>query len=151
MARPRRPWCAIAVVLAGLSLGGCDPLSWTRFTFNHPLTADEVAFIVPGQTNLDEVVARLGAPDQLTGTRDGFAANYLYRDSKYFRVNLGWPLGFVSPTSYLPHDFVLERSASGADTFQVAFDAHAVVRYAGFFRGAAAAQYKASPFDETKQ
>lgn len=146
--RRRRRWALAA--LAGVSVAGCDPISWTRVTLNHPLNADEVAFIVPGQTKLDEVVARLGAPDQLVGTRGGFAANYLYRDAKYFRVNFGWPLGFVSPTAYLPHDFVLERSASGADTFQVAFDSRSVVRYAGFFRGAAGAQYKAWPFEDTK-
>jgi hypothetical protein len=149
MARSRRRCCALAI-LAGLGVAGCDLISWTRVTLNHPLEADDVAFILPGRTSLDEVVARLGAPDQLIGTRDGFAANYLYRDAKYFRVNLGYPLGFVSPTAYLPHDFALARSASGADTFQVAFDARAVVQYAGFFRGAAGAQYKAWPFGETK-
>jgi hypothetical protein len=149
MAAPRRRCWAIAL-LAGLAVAGCSPISWTRVTLNHPLTADEVSFIVPGETRLQEVVARLGAPDQLVGTHDGFAANYLYRDAKYFRVNLGYPLGFVSPTAYLPHDFVLAGSASGLDTFEVAFDARSVVRYAGFFRGAAAAQYKAWPFGDGK-
>jgi hypothetical protein len=134
-----------------LCLAGCDAISWTRVTINHPLKSDEVAFIVPGRTSLDEVVARLGAPDQLVGTHNGFAMNYLYRDAKYFRVNLGYPLDYVSPTSYLPHDFVLARSASGADTFQVAFDARAVVQYAGFFRGAAGADYNPWPFDATKR
>ena len=143
-----RRWAIAA--LASLCVAGCDPISWTRVTLNHPLKADDVAFIVPGRTKLDEVVARLGAPDELVEAKDGFAANYLYRDAKYFRVNLGWPLGFVSPTAYLPHDFVLERSASGADKFQVAFDERAVVRYAGFFRGAEAAKYKAWPFEGAK-
>jgi hypothetical protein len=136
--------------LAALCLAGCDPISWTRVTLNQPLAARDVAFIVPGRTRLDEVVARLGAPDQLVPAQDGFAVNYLYRDAKYFRVNFGWPLGFVSPTAYLPHDLVLENSASGADRFQVAVDSRSVVRYVGFFRGAAAAQYKAWPFEGAK-
>ena len=149
MTTPRRRWRAIAAIAAGLSAAGCDPISWTRLTLNHPLKAEEVGFIVPGSTRLDEVVARLGAPDQLIGTRGGMAANYLYEDAKYFRVNFGWPLGFVSPIAYAPHDLVVANNALSADTFQVAFDARGVVQYAGFFRGAAA-RYKAWPFDETK-
>ena len=151
MAASHRRRRGVIEILWALSVAGCDPSSWTRVTLNHPLKPDDVAFIVPGETKLDEVVARLGAPDQLIEAKDGFAANYLYRDAKYFRVNLGWPLGFVSPTAYLPHDFVLERSASGADKFQVAFDERAVVRYAGFFRGAEAAKYKAWPFGDSQK
>jgi hypothetical protein len=142
--------CSALAALAALCLAGCDPISWTRVTLNQPLAVTDVAFIVPGHTRLDEVVARLGAPDQLVAAGDGFAVNYLYRDSKDFRVNFGWPLGFVSPTSYLPHDLVLENSASGGDRFQVAFDSRSVVRYAGFFRGAEAAKYKAWPFEGAK-
>ena len=150
MAAPHRRRRRVIASLAALSVAGCDPISWTRVTLNRPLAGDDVAFIVPGKTTLDEVVARLGAPDQLIEAKDGFAANYLYRDAKYFRVNFGWPLDFVSPTAYLPHDFVLERSASGADKFQVAFDSRLLVRYAGFFRGAEATKYKAWPFDSAK-
>ena len=96
----------------------------------------------------------LAACDPISWTRvtlnQPIAANYLYRDAKYFRVNFGWPLDFVSPVAYLPHDLALANSASGGDRFQVAFDSRAVVRYAGFFRGAAAAQYRAWPFEDTK-
>lgn len=140
----------IALVAAAPSLAGCDPISWTRVTLNHPLSAGEVAFIVPGTTRLEDVVARLGAPDQLIGTHRGMVMNYFYEDARYFRVNLGWPLGFISPISYAPHDLVFANSASGADTFQVAFDAEGAVRYAGFFRGAASARYRVVPFDAPK-
>lgn len=150
MAAHRSRWWAVAACATALGIAGCDPLSWTRVTLNSPLKADEVAFIVPGRTKLADVVGRLGAPDELIGTHNGFAANYLYHDAKYFRVNFGWPLGFVDPLSYAPHDLVLGNSALGADTFQVAFDARGVVRYAGFFRGAAAAQFKMWPFEGTK-
>jgi hypothetical protein len=136
----------LLVLAVALGAAGCDPISWTRVTLNQPLKATDVAFIVPGTTTLDEVVA----PDELLGTRDGLATNYLYEDAKYFRVNLGWPLNFVTPVSYAPHDLVFANSTAGFDTFQVAVDSRGVVRYAAFFRGAAAARYRAPPFEGSK-
>jgi hypothetical protein len=140
---------AILTLAAGLAVAACDPISWTRVTLNHPLKSEDVAFIVPGQTTLKDVVGRLGAPDQLLPIRDGMAANYLYEDSKYFRVNFGWPLGFINPLSYAPHDLVLANTRLSADTFEVAFDARGVVAYAGFFRGAGA-RYEVLPLDNKK-
>jgi len=148
MARPR--FRCFVVLLAALGAAGCDPISWTRLTLNQPIKAEDVAFIVPGQTKLEDVIARLGAPDQLIGARDGIVVNYLYEDEKYFRVNFGWPLGFVSGVSHVPHDFVLANSALGADTFQVAFDTRGTVRYSGFFHGTAGTHFKMSPFDSSK-
>jgi hypothetical protein len=105
---------AILTLATGLAVAACDPISWTRVTLNHPLKSEDVAFIVPGQTTLKDVVGRLGAPDQLLPIRDGMAANYLYEDSKYFRVNFGWPLGFIDPLSLCaarprPRQRALER------------------------------------------
>jgi hypothetical protein len=142
-------WRVIATLAAGLTAAACDPISWTRVTLNHPLKAEDVTFIVPGKTTLKDVVARLGAPDQLIGIHDGMAANYLYEDSKYFRVNFGWPLGVIDPLSYAPHDFVLANSRLSADTFEVAFDTRGIVKYSGFFRGSAA-RYKLIPTDDDK-
>src|SRR5690348_13249956 len=112
--------CSALAALAALCLAGCDPISWTRVTLNQPLAVTDVAFIVPGHTRLDEVVARLGAPDQLVAAGDGFAVNYLYGDSKDFAVNFGWPFAFVSPPSYLRPDFVLGNTVGGGGGFQFA-------------------------------
>jgi hypothetical protein len=144
-----RRWRVTATLAAALSVAACDPISWTRVTINHPLKAEDVAFIVPGRTTLKDVVARLGAPDELIGTHDGMAANYRYQDSKYFRVNFGWPLGFIDPLSYAPHDLVLANTRLSADTFEVAFDGRGVVAYAGFFRGSGA-RYKVLPLEDSK-
>lgn len=144
-----RAWRLVATLALGLAAAACDPISWTRVTLNHPLKPEDVVFIQPGKTTLKEVVARLGAPDQLVATHHGMAANYLYEDSKYFRVNFGWPLGFIEPLSYAPHDLVLANTRLSADTFEVAFDVRGVVEYAGFFRGAGA-RYKLLPIDDEK-
>jgi hypothetical protein len=63
-----------------------------------------------------------------------------------FSINFGWPLGFFSPTAYLPHDFVLGGEGIGSHTFEVAFDAQGLVAFAGFLPGRLAAQYKLWPF-----
>jgi hypothetical protein len=63
----------------------------------------------PHPASWDEVTARLGAPDQLVRTGDGLALNYVSSDGKSFGVNFGWPLGFITPISYVPHDFKLAR------------------------------------------
>jgi hypothetical protein len=131
----------------GLGLGGCrGPIGWTRVTVNQPLRPQDVAFIVPRQTTWDEVTARLGAPDQLVRTGDGLALNYVSSDGKSFGVNFGWPLGFITPISYVPHDFRLGGQGVGSRTFQVAFDAHDIVVYARFLPGAPASQYRVWPF-----
>jgi hypothetical protein len=140
------PLLAAALVASGLALGGCGPIGWTRVTVNHPFQAQDVAFVVPRQTTWDEVTRRLGAPDELIRTGDGLAADYFSADSRSFRVNFGWPLGFIAPVSYAPHDFTLGAQGIGTRTFQVAFDAQGVVVHAGFIPGAPASQYRLWPF-----
>jgi hypothetical protein len=98
-----------------------------RVTVNHPLDAREVAFIVPGTTTWDEVTGRLGAPDRLVSRHDRLIVDYEYSDSKYFRIDPGWPLGFITPVSYAPHDFALSVEGIGIEAFQVAFDLRQVV------------------------
>ncbi len=131
----------------GLSAAGCAPIGWTRVTLNHPLRPEDVAFITPGKTKWDEVMNRLGAPNQLSGTPTGVVANYYYYDGKYFGVDFGWPLNFVGPLSFAPHSMVLRNGGIGADTFQVAFDANGAVQYDGFSHASAASQFKSWPFE----
>jgi hypothetical protein len=92
-------------------------------------------------------MSRLGAPDRLVEAHDRLIADYVYSDGKYFRINFGWPLGFISPVSYAPHDLALSVEGIGIQTFQVAFDSREIVQYADFRRGEAASQYRLSPFE----
>ena len=128
-------------------MAGCGPIGWVRVTINHRLDAQEVAFIVPGKTTWSEVTARLGAPDRLAEAHDGLIADYLYSDTRYFRIDPGWPLGFVTPVSYAPHSFALSDEGIGIQTFQVAFNSREVVQYADFRRAEAASEYRFSPFE----
>lgn len=143
----RRLLLVLALAASGLGLAGCGgPFGWTRATLNRPLHPADVAFIVPRETTWSEVTERLGAPDDLVRTGDGVAADYVSRDSRSFSINFGWPLNFVAPVSYAPHDLVLGGRGVGNRTFEVAFDAHGIVTYAGFVSDAAASQYRLWPF-----
>jgi hypothetical protein len=143
----RSPRLTGAILAIGLNLAGCGPIGWVRVTINQPLNAQQVAFIVPGKTTWGEVTARLGAPDRLAEAYAGLIADYLYADTRYFRIDPGWPLGFVTPVSYAPHSFALSVEGIGIRTFEVAFDSREVVQYADFRRGEAASEYRFSPFE----
>jgi outer membrane protein assembly factor BamE (lipoprotein component of BamABCDE complex) len=142
--------CTLSLILTMvLSLTGCTPISWTRVTLNHPLQAEDVAFIRPGETKWDEVIHRLGAPNELTGTPSGVVAEYYYYDGKRFDVDFGWPLGFFLPpgASEAPHQMSFGDEGIGANTFQVTFDSNGIVQYDGFSNSVAASQFKGSPFE----
>lgn len=140
---------AAALVLAiGLAVCGCSPISWTRVTLNQPLKPDDVSFIRPGVTKWDEVIGKLGAPTELSGTPDGMRATYDYYDSRRFNVDFGEAAGFFLPpgASEAPHQLDFGNEGIGGDTFQVTFDSGGTVEYDGFSRNAAASQFKTSPF-----
>ena len=129
-------------------VAGCTPISWTRVTLNHPLQAQDVAFIRPGETKWDDVIDELGAPNQLNETTTGITASYYYYDSKRFNVDFGWLAGFFLPpgASEAPHQLDFSSAGIGANTFQVTFDTSGTVQYDGFSHTTAASQFKASPF-----
>lgn len=138
----------LARLVAALALTGCGPISWTRVTLNRPLQPKDVAFIKPGETNLNEVIERLGAPNELSAAPDGMVANYYYYDSRRFDVDFGWPAGFFLPAgaSAAPHQMEFTNAGIRANTFEVAFDSGGVVEHDGFSHNASVLQLKGSPF-----
>lgn len=133
----------LAATVTMIGFAGCGFMTWSRLSFNDPIKPDDVAFIVSGQTTFAEVIAKLGAPDQLIGLKEGAVARYQFRDVKYFRVNFGWPLRFVLLEN---PDFVLANTGLGADVFQVTFDRGWVVQQHAFAKHQEAAQYRLWPF-----
>ena len=127
-----------------LGLSGCGFLTWSRLSINDPIKPEDVRFIVPGRTTLSEVMARLGTPDELVGTKTGGAAFYHFRDLKYFRANYAWPLRFVIQEN---PDFVMAGAGLGADLFELVFDRQWVIRQYAFATHLEASRYRAWPFD----
>lgn len=131
-----------------LSAAGCGPFGWTRLTVNHPLSEQDVAFIRPGETKLEEVTKRLGAPTMLEQTAVGMVASYYYYDGRYFGIDLTYPLNFFGPVSLTPHGVNLRNMGVGMDMFQVAYDARGVVQYDAFAHRSDISRYKAWPFED---
>src|SRR5688572_30008531 len=116
------------LIIIGLLSSACNVM---RITLNTPITPQDVAFIVPGQTTLPEVVERLGSPDSLNNTSTGIVSIYRFLDMKYARVNLGWIARFWSPVD---PDLIFSRTGFGTDALQVFYDSNGVVIEHSFLR-----------------
>src|SRR2546428_13763829 len=92
---------------------GCNVV---RFTLNTPITQNDVAFIVPGQTTLANVITKLGRPDSITDLYTGFVATYRFLGMKYSRVNFGWLLKFWRPADA---NLLIERTVLGTETLEL--------------------------------
>src|SRR5574341_1030076 len=112
-----------------LMIYGCGLATFARVTVNDPITNETVAFIEPGVTTLDDVVAKLGAPDELEGLEHGAVMSYHFRDGKYSRLNLLWPLRLLLPEN---PDLILGGGGLGTDLFQVFLDNRWVVQTHAF-------------------
>jgi len=134
----------LAVFTLLFSMSGCGLASFTRLCLNDPITPEHVAFISPGQTTFAQVVAKLGAPDELVALDDqGVVAFYHFLDAKYARINYGWPLQFISPVSV---DMIMAGGGLGADMFEVIFDTHWVAKQHTFAKHVQASHYTLWPF-----
>lgn len=121
----KRACLTVALLLIPVILSACV---FRKMTFNEPIHADDVAFIVDGNTTLPEVVARFGAPDEIVGIPDqaiAGIARYRFRVAKSVGVNFGWILRFWSPVSPA---MAMNVGSLGTDVFQVTFDQHWVVK-----------------------
>jgi len=119
---------------------GCNVV---RITLNTPLTQNDVAFIVPGQTTLADVITRLGTPDSITDSRTGVVATYRFLDMKYSRINFGWLLKFWSPVDV---DLIISRTGLGTDAFELLCDSNWVVTHQSFLRHLSGPRFNPYPF-----
>lgn len=135
-----RSYFMVVLALVSLASGGCN---FVRITLNTPLTPEDVAFIVPGQTTLADVVDRLGSPDSLTDSTAGVVATYRFLDMKYSRVNFGW---LLKPWSPVDPDLIMSRTGFGTDAFQVLYDETGVVTQHSFLRHVSDLPFIPNPF-----
>jgi hypothetical protein len=129
MLRLHSRFAAFALLMfIGALFSACNVV---RITLNTPLTPDDVAFIVPGQTTLPEVVDRLGSPDSINNSNTGMVSIYRFLDMKYARVNFGWIARFWSPVD---PDLIFSRTGFGTDALQVFYDSNGIVIDHSFLR-----------------
>jgi hypothetical protein len=110
---------------------------------NTPLTDEDMAFVVPGQTTLGDVIARIGAPDSITGTDAGVIATYRFLDMKYSRVNFGW---LVKPWSPVDPDLIISRTGLSVQAMEVFCDSRWVVTHRQFSRDLSDPRFNPYPF-----
>jgi hypothetical protein len=119
---------------------GCNVV---RITLNTSLTENDVAFIVPGQTTLSDVITTLGAPDSITESDVGVVATYRFLDLKYSRINFGW---LLKPFSLIDPDLIISRTGLGTDAFELLCDSNWVVTHQSFLRHLSSPRFNPYPF-----
>ena len=120
-------------------------MRWQRVVYNDPITAGKVGFIVPGQTQMAEVVHKLGSPTQLDPAIDGAVLRYEFYDGKYFTSNYLWGLRFLLPL--LSPDASLGNGGLTFDEFQACVDRQWVVKWVAFTKHGGTSAFRAWPFD----
>lgn len=136
----------LALVLA--SLAGCSdgPVTVRRLTLNQTISAKDVDFIVPGNTDLSAVVERLGAPNEVLSSKHGIVTRYYFTDGKYFKANYGWGLRFIIPV-FTP-DLDLGGGGIGRDVLQITYDNSWHVRDHAFAFHSTSSEFLVWPFGD---
>lgn len=123
-----------------LTITACQ---WRRLTVNDLIRPGDVAFIERGKTSLADVVARLGAPDEIAATGQLLTARYRFRDGKYFKIDAGRLLAFWSP---LTPEMSMARGQVETDVFQVVLDSQGIVQEHAFAFQSPSTRFNPWPF-----
>lgn len=123
-----------------LTITACQ---WRRLTVNDLIRPDDVAFIERGTTSLADVVARLGAPDEIAAAGQLLTARYRFRDGKYFKIDAGRLLAFWSP---LTPEMSMARGQVETDVLQVVMDPRGIVQEYAFTFQSPMARFNPWPF-----
>jgi hypothetical protein len=119
---------------------GCNVV---RLTLNTTITQNDVAFIVPGETTLADVITKLGTPDSITDSNTGVVATYRFLDMRYSRINFGW---LLKPWSPVDADLIISRTGLGTDAFELLCDSNWVVTHQSFLRHLSGPRFNPYPF-----
>ena len=103
----------------------------------------ELRFIEVGKTTSSEVVAQLGAPDEMAGAGVDLVFRYQYAVTKMLRVDFGKILQIWMPVAPA---MILSRGETGFDAFQVVFDPRGIVREHAFTKHTRSRRFNFWPF-----
>jgi len=109
----------------------CSGCSIRRVQYNEAITPDQVQFIRTGQTTMSDIVANLGAPDEMTEADSGVVALYNWSDTKSAAMDFG-----VLARLFLPYAPSMTLNKTGVEPEQllVVYDPQWTVRAYGFSR-----------------
>lgn len=109
----------------------CAGCSVRRVTYNEAISTDKIQFIQTGHTTMLDIVAKLGAPDEITESETGVVALYNWSDAKSASIDFGALAGRFLPIS---PPLTLGRTGIAPEQFLVVFDDKWAVRAYGFSR-----------------
>jgi hypothetical protein len=118
----------IAAICLTLFCSGC---SIRRVVYNETITSQQVDFVKAGRTTMSEVVAQLGAPDEMAEADSGVVALYNWSDTKSAAMDFGSIFRFFTPWS---PSMTLNRTGIEPAQFLVVYDPTWTVRAYGFSR-----------------
>jgi hypothetical protein len=136
----------LILALTLMSLSGCSqgPVTLSRVTLNRIISTKDVIFIVPGKTDISEVVEKLGTPNDILSSKAEIITRYYFTDGKYFKANYAWGLHFIIP--FFTPDLELGGGGLGTDVFQVTYDEHWIVRDRAFALHSNSSDFLVWPF-----
>ena len=118
--------------VAGLCIAVlCSSCTIRRIVYNETITAEQVEFIHTGQSTMSDVVAKLGAPDEMTEADSGVVALYNWSDTKSAAMDFGAVTRLFLP--YTP-SMTLNNTGIEPAQFLVVYDPAWIVRAYGFSR-----------------
>lgn len=119
------------IVVGALCLFLCTGCSVRRVVFNDVVTSEQVNFIRIGETTIQELVDRIGAPDDVSESEFGVVALYNWSDTKSSSLDFGAITRLFLP--YSP-SLTLRNTGITPEQLQVVFDPQWTVRAYGFSR-----------------
>ena len=120
------------LIIAGICLAlFCSGCSIRRVVYNETITTQQVDFVKTGRTTMSEVVAQLGAPDEMAEADSGVVALYNWSDTKSAAMDFGAIFRFFTPWS---PSMTLNRTGIEPAQFLVVYDPTWTVRAYGFSR-----------------
>ncbi|WP_455242888.1 hypothetical protein [Petrachloros mirabilis] len=120
------------LTIAGICLAlFCSGCSIRRVVYNETITTQQVDFVKTGRTTMSEVVAQLGAPDEMAEADSGVVALYNWSDTKSAAMDFGAIFRFFTPWS---PSMTLNRTGIEPAQFLVVYDPTWTVRAYGFSR-----------------
>ena len=96
MSRSVTTYLAAILLLLTLTSSGC---AVRRVDFNNQIATDDLRFITPGTTTLQQVVDQIGSPEDIAVKANAIIAEFRWSTTRSASLNLGYLFRFVSPVS----------------------------------------------------
>jgi len=117
---------SVVILFLCLTISSC---SVRRVNFNEPIAGGALTFITTGETTLQQIVDRLGAPEDIITTGDQFIAEFKWSTTRSSSLDFGHVFKVVSPVT---PSMTLSGTGINVERFLVICDDRLIVRSYAF-------------------